>query len=137
MSLKKKVLPPPSITQSELVALAERIPERPTPIINELALIRALNPDVPITPDGLRAVSCLCVHACFDRRVERKFFVEVVDAMADVFTLMRDLENGIVIDGKMQPATPQVVQHIKALRIGLGHRMELVQQCPTAEDKVS
>lgn len=130
MPRKVKALPPapPAEVQAET---------RPTPMLNEQGLINALNPDSPITPDGLRTVTLLSLFACFDRKVERQFFVEMLEHMGDMFTLLRDYEEGMIIGGNQTPPVPRVAINLKHLRSYFAHHMALVAQCPTAADKVS
>lgn len=120
------------------------------PKLNEARLLLTLsNDDIPLTPDGVRALCSLVVLACYDRKVEREFFASVLDLVATINSALGE----IICGGRMAQAlhdvdperTPtllmeQSVVHgriFRQTRKLLAEKFALVTQCPTTQDKVS
>ena len=120
------------------------------PKLNEYAILATLrNEQVPMRPNELRSLMSLVTLACYDRKVEREFFAEVIDLCALMGVDLADMESAgrmRTLYMEMHPAKQPLaldaridalVHGFMAKRRRLASRFELVTACPTAEDSFS
>ena len=121
----------------------------PNPKMDERLLLANIEPTTPATPDMIRNWFMCVVLDCFDRKVEREFFVEALNRLVRMVTMLRELEMGVTIGNAMVAAEPDrvptllqealdgVTSKVFAERAALHAQMSLLAQCPMAEDKIS
>lgn len=110
--------------------------------MNEEHLLSMLDPDVPASVEEISLAAAMAVMDCFDRKVQREFFWDVLTKAGQMFTSVKQAEIIAAVQsgkGETEPAPEmiQVVQQIRALRRSLYEKMTLVAQCPTDDDKIS
>jgi len=119
------------------------------PTLNEAALISGLDPSTAIPAQELYVVFTLAVLACFDRKVERPFFMDVLEGAVNGIKLLRGLDAevsiiekcGLAVDDPSRKIFIDMadlsLKELRGIRRKLQEKMLLVEQCPTAEDKIS
>ena len=118
------------------------------PQVAEYILMVALNENLSRdNADLLGAAANLALVDCFDRRILREQFLDIVGNAASVqsyLTRVRTvrliramLDEGILTKEKLDEAEIKLVAFGEAARKALIRQMELVVQCPTSEDKVN
>jgi hypothetical protein len=119
------------------------------PLLNEPALIYALDPSIAIPEDELGSVFGLCVVACYDRKVEREFFIDVLNKAMNGVRLLRGLNAELTMyQGCSLPAEDNAkklfndmamlsLKEIKVIRAALLEKMKLVHECRTDPKQVS
>jgi hypothetical protein len=102
-----------------------------------------------LRPDEIRSILLLTALDCYDRKIEREKFAEILDMMGKGFTLCRSIEVGVCAmkvlaahDPERAPqalstAVDQNISAISHLRQNLMDKMQQVALCPWDHDKIS
>lgn len=120
------------------------------PMLNEPAILKALrNEAEPITPNGMRSLMTFVVLAAYDRKVEREFFIGLLDDVAMIGIDLAEMEKAGALRSlftnqhpdkeptKINDQVDKICQGFFRKRQMLADKMDLISQCPTLSDKVS
>lgn len=120
------------------------------PKLNEGRIYSTLcDESIPLSTDGWRALGQLVVLACYDRKVEREFFAEILNLVGETQASLDAVEDAMRMHHLLQVACPgeeskilsKVAQDSGKVFLGarrqLAAKFSLVYQCPTTEDKIS
>ena len=120
------------------------------PKLNELNILATLNNETfHLSTDDYRSLCSLVLLACYDRKVEREFIVEVIETVTAVYSCIEAVELGIsfvyflsVVDPQRKPllisGNLQLwVVELARLRKTLAGYMELLIECPSSSDLIS
>lgn len=120
------------------------------PRLNEQQLLSVLkDEDQPMGLDHMRFLSNVVLLACYDRKIGREPFAEIIATCSDITNASMELEKCFLMGEVMSVAAPgrksEKLAEImkmwgKAVTAGrrkLAAQFELVSQCPTTKDTVS
>lgn len=120
------------------------------PKLNEERLLATLRDEtLPVSVNSWRAIGELVLMACYDRKVEREFFAEVMDLLCEGQAAINELAvtaRMITLLQGVSPEHPCVIlkgiaddwaKMFTVKRRALVEKFYLVTECPTTLDKVS
>jgi hypothetical protein len=120
--------------------------------MDEAAIQATLDNSTRLSPSGLRGLMVLVLLACYDRRVTRKFFVEMLEDVQSMYIMIDRLEAGVYVGNVLCDHTPaettgkkpeklvtelaKITAKIGDLRVKMHEKMGLLMECPTSDDKI-
>lgn len=120
------------------------------PKINEHRLLQCLRDEsVGITPNQMRELCAAATLGAFDRKVEREFFIKMIDLNAAINTDLSALERAAHVRNYLTENDPgrstaildaaieKRVHDFTSKRRALADMFYLISQCPTTGDTIS
>lgn len=120
------------------------------PLMNEQFLLQNLRDlNTPITPTAMRQLCAMTILACWDRKLERGFFANIIDLCMQIEIDLANMEKGgalryclgMLDEGRdpelIDAELDRIVRGFMAKRRSLATKFELVTHCPTPADKIS
>lgn len=121
----------------------------PNPVLDEQALFDVLDPNVPQPPQVIRNTLYMFLVDCYDRKVQREFFVGVLSQVLNGYTRIRTIETCMTTMQTMMASEPE--RDSTSLQEAMEHackelynvckviheKMGLVMQCPKEGDSIS
>ena len=117
------------------------------PVLNEEYILGMLHPTTQVTPEGLRGCARYLVLACYDRKILREPFDEILSGACEMSSLATHMELiGIVTKTfrDTDTETPhfderiaEMQQQMVAMRLNLCDKFVKVMECPTEKLKIN
>lgn len=120
------------------------------PKLNEPRILASLRDEMlPLSVNGWRSLCEIVLMACYDRKVEREFFAEVLDLVGETQTAIDEIEMiGRMMKLLMVLGPDKQSEMLVNAAQGMGKmfmhkrrqmadKFALLCQCPTTADKIS